>query len=168
MYLRAIESTITEKGPERPESEWPRLHPVTDVPDLQHLDNVLVCIAGRIVGETKLNNVPSDGSTVPVANTNLRVNDEMIRISGWRDHSAAVNNLTTGDIYYFEVLSAPNDVQRSYVEGHRFGIRDSALDSPESTSGRWIAGGARPRVRRVLGHGYRLACAAYDRAERIY
>jgi hypothetical protein len=112
VYLRAIENTITEKGPERPESEWPRLHPVTDVPDLQHLDNVLVCIAGRIVGETKLNDVPSSGSTVPVANTNLRVNDEMIRISGWRDHSAAVNNLTTGEIYYFEALCAAPSPER--------------------------------------------------------
>ena len=133
VYLRAIENTITEKGPERPESEWPRLHPVTDVPDLQHLDNVLVCIAGRIVGETKLNDVPSSGSTVPVANTNLRVNDEMIRISGWRDHSAAVNNLTTGEIYYFEALSVRRLRQKDgkMTTELRFGSLTSAVLCPE-------------------------------------
>ena len=133
VYLRAIETTTAEKGPERPESEWPRLHPVTDVPDLQHLDNVLVCIAGRIVGETKLNDVPSDGSTVPVANTNLRVNDEMIRISGWRDHSAAVNNLTTGEIYYFEALSVRRLRQKDgkMTTELRFGSLTSAVLCPE-------------------------------------
>jgi len=106
VFLRAVEDTQVETCTD-PGDEWPWIHPVTALTGLCKLPAAsLVCVAGRLVGEApKTSTVSSHGEDALVCNAQVRVENEVIRLSGWREHAAEVEKLVLGEIYFFQAIS---------------------------------------------------------------
>ena len=105
LFIRAVSDTNLEKISDDIEDNWPRMHPTTDVASVEHLPGKLICVAARVVGDAPTENaVKTDKGTVNVANACIRMENEMVRVAGWRDEVAAVKSLRVDEIYYFEAI----------------------------------------------------------------
>ena len=126
------------------------MHPTTDVASMEHLTGKLICVAARVVGDAPTENaVKSEKGTVHVANACIRMENQVVRVAGWRDEVAAVKSLRMDGIYYFEAICVKpifnkgkqKSVELLVVKGTNITVCDEPLRSrvltitPESSAG---------------------------------
>ena len=110
-YFRGADDLKIESVTDRP--EWPLHHPVTAVPDLKLLPTgTLVCIAGRVIESPRKKTRQIGGEDVEVANTTIRIEDNLITLAGFGTNSDKVMDMIHGNIYYLHAVAKQDSIDK--------------------------------------------------------
>ena len=152
MYLKAVRETAVEQA--EAVADHLEHHPVTPIASVSRLPpRMLICTAGRVMEtpEVAYADIPDGETDVPVAHLALRANDDVFRISFWRDTTTLLEHVAAGSLVFVQCVATQgirSDLAAGTYAGLRATPRTSVTTCPPSLAAKLQAapmgpGGAR-------------------------